>query len=96
MVGANNTGELQLGSIDGGNAHNSAGGGSNREGAPDDLFGKGPPSAGDQSLNMSNKIDERTSLLPDGTRAEKSSKPEEGAEISPESSNLASSEGLED
>lgn len=33
-----------------------------------EVFGKAPNS-GDASLNMSSKIDERTSLLPDGTRA---------------------------
>ena len=37
----------------------------------DDLFSKPQVNSGDQSLNMSSKIDERTSLLPDGTRADK-------------------------
>lgn len=37
----------------------------------EDIFGKNPGS-GDQSVNMSSKNDERTSLLPDGTRANKS------------------------
>ena len=47
----------------------------------DDLFGKGPGSNGDQSLNMSSKIDERTSLLPDGSRAKKPD--DQGAKIAP-------------
>ena len=33
----------------------------------DDLLGRG----GEPSLNMSGKFDERATLLPDGTRAEK-------------------------
>ena len=37
----------------------------------EDIFGKNPGS-GDQSVNISSKNDERTSLLPDGTRANKS------------------------
>ena len=41
---------------------------SGRMGDDQEVFGKAPNS-GDASLNMSSKIDERTSLLPDGTRA---------------------------
>ena len=48
------------------------------EGNPDaeDLLGK--QAQGDQSLNMSGKFDERASLLPDGTRADKAGQGENG------------------
>ena len=37
----------------------------------DDPFGKAPGSNGEHSVNISSKIEERASLLPDGTRANK-------------------------
>ena len=41
---------------------------SGRQGQDEDVFGKASGSQGNDSINASLKVDERTSLLPDGTR----------------------------
>jgi len=56
--------------------------------ADNDMFGKPKVNSGDVSLNVTGKVDERTSLLPDGTPADKNVKPGDqatsSAKVAPE------------
>ena len=68
---------------------------SGRQGQDEEVFGKASGSQGNDSINASLKVDERTSLLPDGTRVPNPGAKSDEAAIKIEGENGGGANGSE-